>query len=261
MQSTQLRIGIISDYKPLDSHYFHVVGDKYVRAVTEVMGGTPVIVPTLGSEVQIEEYLALVDGLLLSGAQSNIEPHHYRGEASEAGTLHDPARDTTTLSMIPRAIEADIPIFGICRGFQEINVTHGGSLHQKVQDLSEMLDHQEDHSQSLEVQYGEAHSIELAPGGLLASLTRHDSEMVNSVHQQGIRELGQGLAVEATAPDGLIEAYRLAREDRFVYAVQWHPEWEATKNPLSVILFGAFRDACLARQQNKAWNHVEQKNY
>lgn len=246
MHSKKLKIGIVADCKLLDPHYFHSVGDKYLRAITEGMDATPILIPALGPGL-LDEYLAMVDGILLTGAYSNVEPHHYGAEKNET-PFHDPQRDATTLPLIAKAIEADIPVFGICRGFQEINVVHGGTLHEKVQALPGMLDHREDSSASVANQYAPAHNIELAEGGLLATLVGSSSAAVNSVHQQGVNTLGAGLKVEARAPDGLIEAFQSERSDRFVLAVQWHPEWKATENPFYLSLFLAFKQACLERR-------------
>ncbi len=245
MQAKKLKIGIVADCKMLDPHYFHSIGDKYLRAITEGMGATPILIPALGSEL-LGEYLSMVDGILLTGSYSNVEPHHYGGKKN-ATPVHDPQRDATTLPLISRAIEADIPIFAICRGFQEVNVAHGGTLHETVQELPGMLDHREDSTVPVEEQYAPAHSINLVSGGLLASLVGGDTADVNSVHQQGVDTLGNGLKVEATAPDGLIEAYQSDRDDRFVLAVQWHPEWKVTENPFYLSLLTAFKQACLDR--------------
>ena len=143
------------------------------------------------------------------GSASNVEPRHYRGEPSESGTLHDPFRDETTLPLIPRAVAAGVPVLGICRGFQEMNVAFGGSLWQKLHDVPGHLDHREDPSLPLDEQYGIAHEVILEPGGLLRGLAGTERIRVNSLHSQGVKELGAGLAVEARAIDGVIEAFRV----------------------------------------------------
>jgi len=246
MHSKKLKIGIVADCKLQDPHYFHSIGDKYLRAITEGMGATPILIPALGADL-LDEYLAMVDGILLTGAYSNVEPHHYGAEKNQS-PVHDPQRDATTLPLISKAIDADVPIFGICRGFQEINVVYGGTLHEKVQNLSDMLDHREDSSAEVEQQYSPAHDIALTEGGLLASLVGGLVASVNSVHQQGVKDLGAGLKVEALAPDGLVEAFQSEQHDRFVLAVQWHPEWKVTGNPFYLSLFQAFKQACLDRR-------------
>ena len=245
-------IGIPADRRTLGLHPFHVVGEKYVRAVLEVAGGLPMLIPALAEELRMEELLERVDGLLFTGSPSNVEPHHYSGPASAPGTLHDPARDATTLPLIRKAVAQEVPVFGICRGFQEMNVAFGGSLHQRVHEVVGKLDHRDDESQPLEVQYGPAHEVILEPQGELYALAGVGRLTVNSLHSQGIERLGPQLQVEARAPDGLIEAFRVTAARRFALAVQWHPEWRAASNPFSRALFGAFGQAALERMQNKS---------
>lgn len=242
-----LIIGLVADCKMLGPHPFHAVGDKYIRAVTEGMNAIPLLIPAIGERHLLEHFLSMVDGILLTGSPSNIEPHHYHGEPAQ-GLLHDPARDATSLALIAMAIEADVPLLGICRGFQEINVALGGSLHQKVQQVPGMMDHREDPSAPLEQQYGPAHDVIFEAGSLLDALSPTDRQPVNSIHQQGIKALAPTLQVEAKAPDGLIEAFKLQDADRFVLAVQWHPEWKVTENPFYQNIFTAFKMACEARR-------------
>jgi putative glutamine amidotransferase len=234
-----------------DSHGqpFHMVGEKYVRAVAQGAGAIPLLIPSLGESLGFDELLGHLDGLLLTGSPSNVMPVHYAGEASAPDTLHDPHRDKTTLPLIPRAIEAGVPVLGLCRGFQEMNVAVGGTLHQNVHAVPGHADHREDKDAPLEVQYGPAHDVVLEPGGLLRALAGTDRIRVNSLHAQGVQRLGRGLEVEARAPDGLIEAFRVAGARRFAVAVQWHPEWQAMDNPFSRALFAAFGAASRERAQ------------
>ena len=244
-------IGVTACRKQLLPHFYHVVGEKYIDAVIDGAGGLPLLIPAGGERLPVAELIARLDGLLLTGSHSNIEPHHYQGAASEPDTLHDPHRDATTLPLIRAAIDAGLPLFAICRGSQEVNVAYGGSLHQRVHEQPGMLDHREDPEQPLSVQYGPAHPLQLAPGGLLMSLLDTDLINVNSVHWQGVDRLGEGLIAEAIAPDGLIEAFRVEDAPGFNLAVQWHPEWRAVDNPVSMALFGAFGAACRAYQERR----------
>lgn len=237
-------IGVPADRKIIGPHPFHAVGEKYLTALTDVAGATPLVIPSLAERLQIDDLLDTFDGLLFTGSHSNVEPEHYDGPPSAPGTEHDPARDALTLSLLPAAIERGIPVLAICRGFQEFNVVRGGSLHQRVHELPGMLDHREDTAQALDVQYGPAHSVELCEGGLLQRLTGRSSIEVNSIHWQGIDRLGTGLRAEAVSPDGLIEAFTAPDAPGFNLAVQWHPEWRAAENPVSVSLFEAFGAAC-----------------
>jgi putative glutamine amidotransferase len=149
--------------------------------------------------------------------------------------------------LIPRAIAAGLPVLAICRGFQEMNVAFGGTLHQRLHEVSGYLDHREDESAALDVQYGPAHEVLLEPGGTLQKIAGQDRLQVNSLHWQGIETLGKDLAVEARAPDGVIEAFRVSSAPNFALSVQWHPEWQFEKNPFSRALFAAFGDASRAR--------------
>lgn len=243
-----LIIGLVADCKMIGPHPFHALGDKYVRSIIDGMNAIPLLIPAIGEPKLLETYLSMIDGLLLTGSHSNIEPHHYQGEAA-LEPVHDPARDATTLPLIKMAVDADIPILGVCRGFQEINVAFGGNLHQRVQEIPGMMDHREDTQQPLDVQYAPAHPIQLEAGSILASIARTDEVSVNSIHQQGVDTLGASLIIEAKAPDGLIEAFRLDRDDRFVLAVQWHPEWKVTSNPFYLGIFSAFSAACECRKK------------
>lgn len=239
-------IGIPADRRVLGHHPFHLVGEKYITAL---LGGgmLPLLVPALGEELAADELLERVDGLLLTGSASNVEPHHYQGEPSAPGTLHDPARDATTLSLVPRAVAAGVPLLGICRGFQEMNVAFGGTLWQEVHAQGGLAIHHEDLSQPLDVQYGPAHEVRLAAGGVLRGLHGGERLTVNSLHHQGIRALAPGARVEATAPDGLVEAFSLPTASALTLAVQWHPEWRAGDNPFSRALFEEFGRAARAR--------------
>ncbi|MEO6185850.1 MAG: gamma-glutamyl-gamma-aminobutyrate hydrolase family protein [Steroidobacteraceae bacterium] len=240
-------IGIPADRRMLGPHPFHAVGEKYITAVLRQADALPLLIPSLGDELGLAALLDELDGLLFTGSPSNVEPARYGGDASRPGTLHDPARDATTLGLIPRAIEAGVPVLGVCRGFQEMNVAFGGTLWQHVEEISGYRVHHEDLRAPLDEQYAPAHEVIFAPGGLLARIGGCDRVMVNSLHHQGVRELGLGLIEEARAADGLIEAFRVRDARRFALAVQWHPEWKAQENPFSTALFKAFGDAARER--------------
>jgi putative glutamine amidotransferase len=234
------------------AHPFHMVGEKYARAVLDAAGAVPLLIPSLAEELRFDELLERLDGMLFTGSPSNVEPHQYQGRPSEPGTLHDPARDATTLPLIRRAVGAGVPVLGICRGFQEMNVAFGGTLHQKLHELPGNLDHRDDETQPLEVQYGPAHEVTLEPDGVLRALPGAAARVrVNSLHSQGIDRLGEELAVEARAPDGVIEAFRVRDARRFALAVQWHPEWQVMSNPFSRALFATFGEASRERAQTR----------
>lgn len=245
-------VGLPTDRKIIGPHPFQAAGEKYIRAVVSGAGAMPLLIPSLDPPLDLDALLDELDGLLLTGAYSNIEPHHYSAEPSFEGNLHDPARDATALSIVPMAIRKRVPVLAVCRGLQEVNVALGGSLHQKVHEVPGLADHRENLGDSLDDQYGPAHPVALAAGGLLAGIAGSTSEMVNSLHGQGIRALGRGLVVEAIAPDGLVEAFRLDSDETFLLAAQWHPEWKVTENPFYLGMFRAFGEACRARMSKRA---------
>ena len=228
---------------------FHRVGDKYVTAVLDGAGGLPLLVPALGPRLDLVALLERLDGLLITGARSNVEPHHYGGGPPPDGSPNDPARDATILPLIGEAIARAVPLLAICRGIQELNVAQGGTLHQEVHALPERIDHRSDKSVPPQERYGDAHPVTLTQGGMLQALLGGAAEIfVNSLHGQAIDRLAPGLVVEALAADGTIEAVSVAGAPAFALAVQWHPEWRVLDNPVSRRLFAAFGAACRARQ-------------
>ncbi|MFA6984882.1 MAG: gamma-glutamyl-gamma-aminobutyrate hydrolase family protein [Arenimonas sp.] len=243
-------VGLPSDNKVIGLHRYQAVGEKYVRGVIDGAGAIPLLIPSMSPPLPLRELLGQLDGLFLTGSYSNIEPHHYSDEPSYEGNLHDPARDATSLSLVPLAIELRLPVLAVCRGLQEVNVALGGSLHQKVQEVPGRDDHREDDTAPLDEQYGPSHSVSLR--GSLARIAGADRAMVNSLHGQGIDRLGRGLLVEAIAPDGLVEGVRLDSAQTFLLAVQWHPEWKVTENPFYLGIFQEFAAACRARAAQRA---------
>ena len=237
-------VGIPADRRQIDPHPFHVVGEKYATAIRDGADAIPFLIPALGNSIDAETVLQRVDGILLTGSPSNVEPHHYDGAASRPGTLHDPHRDETTLPLIKLALEKGVPVFAVCRGFQELNVVLGGTLHQYVHEVEGYHRHKENPDDPLDVQYGPSHEIHLVEGGLLRDLAGTDTVTVNSLHSQGIARLADGVTVEAVADDGLIEGFRVDGARNFALAVQWHPEWQVTQNRFSMAIFNAFGDAC-----------------
>ena len=231
----------------IGQHPFHVVGKKYVDAV-RLAGCQPLVVPSAEPD-EIEALLDLADGVLLTGSPSNVHPSRFGEAVYDASLPLDALRDDWVLELIPRTLERGVPLFGICRGFQETNVALGGSLHQAVQEVAGRSDHRAPVDVPPEQAYGLAHAVIVEPGGVLASVVGLASFDVNSVHGQGVNRLADGLRVEARAPDGLVEAFSVERASGFNLCVQWHPEWQAADNPVSVRLFRAFGAACAAYRQ------------
>jgi len=236
-------IGISTCVEQQGLHQYHQTGEKYITALRNTIDCVPVLIPSIGQELDIKALLNSLDGILFTGSYSNIEPHQYNGGESDGNTKHDPKRDATTLGLIPVAVDSGMPVFAICRGCQEMNVAYGGTLHQKVHEIDGLNDHREDDTLDLDGQYGFAHTIQISEGGILDSLSENKSPEVNSVHWQGVNELGNNLSIEATSPDGLIEAFRVTDSRAFSLAVQWHPEYKVTEIPFYKKLFQAFGNA------------------
>lgn len=245
-------VGIPCDRKLFGGLPYHAVGEKYIDAVKDVAGALPLLIPVTDAPLDLGELFRVIDGVFLPGSGSNIAPRHYDGP--DGGALLDEARDDTSLPLIRAAIERGKPLFGVCRGLQEINVALGGSLDQKIEALPGRFDHSENPELPAEERYGPAHAVDVVSGGLLERLTSERRFEVNSLHSQAISRLASGLAVEARAADGTIEAISRPGSAGFVLAVQWHPEWRAQANPVSVKLFQAFGNAMRkgTRQSNKA---------
>ena len=237
-------IGIPCDRQHVPIHPFHMVGEKYITAITDAAEALPFLIPVLSDRLDIDDLLDRLDGVLLTGSPSDIEPHHYTDEAGHPEATRDPHRDSLNLPLARRAIERGLPLFAICRGFQELNVSLGGTLHQKLALVDGMLAHKENSADPVDVQYGPSHTVTVEPGSQIGRMTGKDVLTVNSLHGQGVRQLAPGLVVEARADDGLIEAYRVEGASAFALAVQWHPEWKVMENPDSVAIFAAFGNAC-----------------
>ena len=245
-------VGLPCCTRAVGEHPGQWVGEKYVRAVSEAAVALPALLPALEEPLDAEEIVARLDGLLLTGSRSNVEPHHYEGPPSAAGTHHDAARDKLTLPLIRAAMAADLPILAICRGIQELNVALGGTLHQRLHELDGRLDHRAPDGDA-DRRYGHlAHPVTLTPGSWLAGFAGTPTLMVNSLHSQGIDRLAPGLVAEAVAPDGQIEAVRHTAAS-FVLGVQWHPEYRVMDNAFGRALFAAFGRACrdFARRRDR----------
>lgn len=220
----------------------HAASDTYVRAVDAVVDGVPLLLPANGAHADIAALLARLDGIILTGSRSNIRPELYGGAPHAFGTPEDRMRDDMTLPLVRAALDAAMPVLAICRGFQEMNVALGGTLHQRLQDIPGRLDHSTPMQPDPRIRTGKAHRVDLVPHGWLHRLTGQLHAKVNSLHNQGIDELGARLVVEARAPDGTIEAFR-ADAPAFAAGVQWHPENDFETDPVSRLIFTDFARA------------------
>lgn len=239
-------IGVTACRIRTESHAQQRVTEKYVTVVVEEVGGCPLMIPAL--ETGIDPWLLVrrLDGILLTGSPSNVEPQHYKGGSSESPDEHDPARDAVTLPLIRAAVAAGLPILGLCRGVQEINVAFGGTLEQCIHNDPGKLDHRMRRDASFDAKYRKAHPVTLTPGGVLEQIAGPGPHMVNSLHGQGIDRPGPRVRVEAVAPDGVVEAVSIADAPGFALGVQWHPEWPRPCAGIDRAIFQAFAAAVRA---------------
>ncbi|MDN3647770.1 gamma-glutamyl-gamma-aminobutyrate hydrolase family protein [Reinekea marina] len=240
-------VGVVCDVQHIAPHDFHAAGDKYLRALSRSADVIPVLIPALLEDQDVDQWLARLDGLFLTGAYSMVDPAHYNEIKVDKQYDYDAQRDATAFAFVHKAIANNLPLLGVCRGLQDINVALGGSLHQVVQEHPELNDHREDKNATLDEQYAPAHTVTLSENGMLQNIFKAKKIDVNSLHSQAINRVGSGLEIEAKADDGLVEAIRVEGVS-FGLAVQWHPEWKVTENKTQTLLFEAFGDACRARQ-------------
>ena len=224
----------------------HAASNTYVHATDNVVGGVPVLVPANGQLADIATLIARLDGLILTGSRSNVAPSNYDGPPHAEGTPEDHARDGVTLPLIRAAIAAGLPVLAICRGMQELNVALGGSLHQRLQDLPDRIDHSTPMSPHPRVRTGKSHAVRVAAGSWLHRICGRSEIPVNSLHNQGMDRLAPTLVADATAPDGTVEAVH-ATSSGFAIGVQWHPEYDWERDVVSRRIFEVFGEAVRAR--------------
>ena len=234
-----------------DPGSYSVLADRYASAVTAV-GLQPVLFPMAQAD-DVPALLSLVDGVLLTGSPSNVDASRFGGQAL-ATDLLDPRRDALTMALVPAAIASGTPLFGVCRGMQEMNVALGGSLHQRVDEVPGLMNHREPDDEDPAVQFALAHQVRLAPGSVFARWAGGATARVNSLHGQGVGRLAPGLCAEAHAPDGLIEGVRATGAQAFAIGVQWHPEWHHAAYPFYERSFQDFAQACTQHRLGRGGN-------
>lgn len=243
-------VAVATDVKSFENYIWHATPQQYLEAAISVAKVMPVLVPSFGDRLDLESLLSSVDGLLLTGARSNVNPLLYGGDASEANGPYDRARDSTTLPLIRKAIEMGVPVLAICRGIQELNVALGGTLATEIQDRPGGFDHR-GQSDVQDERFAIRHSVAIAEGSCLAQVFGAGEIAVNSVHRQGVDRLGSRLQVEAVAADGTVEAVSVRNSRAFAVGVQWHPEYWAKSDANSATIFQAFGDAVRAHAADR----------
>ncbi|EAU41535.1 glutamine amidotransferase, class I [Fulvimarina pelagi HTCC2506] len=245
-------IAVPCDVRLFENYTWHATPDTYLNALVRVSKATPVLLPAMAGEIDFETVLGRIDGVMLTGSVSNVHPDRYGVPPSVAHEPFDPARDRLTETLIMKAIEAGVPLLAICRGHQELNVAFGGTLVPEVQEIEGRMDHRAIKHQEQRERFAIRHDVMIEPEGHLETIVGKGPIRVNSLHRQGIDRLGSGLDVEATAPDGTIEAVSVRDAKTFAMGVQWHPEYWAESDAASRAIFEAFAEACRARAERSA---------
>lgn len=230
-------LGIISCNRLVGDQPAQAVMTRYLNAALPYADANGVLIPALPEFVSPRDVMVRLDGLFLTGTPSNVEPARYGAIVEEPPGPFDPERDEMTARLIEAALDLGKPVFGICRGFQELNVAFGGTLRRDMAEHPDLIPHHAPDEGSFDALFAHVHPVELAPGGILHKAYGADTLDVISVHYQGADRLGDGLRVEARAPDGVIEAVSAEVNGAPVLAVQWHPEWKAHANPQSQLFF------------------------
>ncbi len=249
-------VGVIGNTHLIEKRFaVQFSGEKNLRAVAEVAGALPVIFAGAPDITDIGSLLEIVDGVLLTGARANVHPAHFRAEPHPRHEPYDERRDALALKLIEVCVAKGVPIFGVCRGFQEMNVAFGGSLHPEIRELPGRMNHRMPRLETGEIHpdpavvFADRHDVTLVPDGIFARLLGRETIRVNSLHGQGILERGERVVVEGVAEDGTIEAIRIADAPGFALGVQWHAEYDPQRNPVNRKLFQAFGEALLARKR------------
>ena len=253
-----LIVGLIGNARILDPCFpVQMVGEYGVRAVGEVSGATPLMIPSVPEACEIAAIMDVVDGLVALGAAANVHPTRFDETPDPAYEPYDEGRDSVALDLIEACVAQGKPVLGICRGFQEMNVAFGGSLHPEIRDIPGRMNHRMprlengDIHPDPEVLFADRHDVHLTKGGALAGLWQQQTIRVNSLHGQGILSPGPRVVVEGVADDSTIEAIRIADAPGFAVGVQWHAEYDPQTNPINRRLFEAYGDALRNRQNSQ----------
>ena len=240
-------VGIIGNFHMVNDEYpAHMAGRMNCEAVHEVSGALPMIVPSCPSLVDLADLMEACDGFLFTGGRPNVHPEEYGEAETEAHGAFDRARDRLTLPLIRACVERGLPILGVCRGFQEVNVAMGGTLYPEIRDLPGRMNHRMPPDGTLEEKFELRHTVTFTEGGPFHKLLGHQEVMTNTLHGQGIKDAGDRVVIDGFAPDGTPEAIYIKDAPGFSMSVQWHPEYQAGQDPVSRPLFEAFGEAVRA---------------
>lgn len=249
-------IGVIGNTRLIENRFtVQMCGETNLRAIAEVAGALPMMFAGCSKITDIAALLDTVDGILLTGGRANVHPRRFGVEPHPKHEPYDERRDDIALALVEACVERGVPIFGICRGLQEMNVAYGGSLHPEIRELPGRGNHRMPRLETGEphpddaVVFGDRHDVRLTPGGAFARILGRDCIRVNSLHGQGILDPGRRIVVEGVADDGTIEAIRIADAPGFALGVQWHAEFDPQRNPINRALFQAFGEAVSAKQR------------
>lgn len=245
-------VAVSTDVRQFENYTWHAAPKQYLEAAINGAGVFPLLVPSFGDKLDLDELLGRVDGVMVTGSKTNVHPSLYGGDASEANGPYDPERDATTLPLIRKAIEHGVPLLAICRGIQELNVALGGTLAAEIQDREGSLDHRAPVSDDQDARFAIRQSVSIKPGSCLAGVFGAGDILVNSVHRQAVDRLGSRLQVEAVAEDGTVEAVSVKNARAFAVGVQWHPEYWVNSDGNSAKIFRAFGDAARAHALSRS---------
>ena len=251
-------VGVIGSLHLTDNRFAaQRVGERNLNAVADVAGAMPIMFAGAPEITAVDELLELVDGVLLTGARANVHPTHFGAEPHPRYEPYDMRRDALALELVQACVDRGVPLLGICRGFQEMNVAFGGSLHPEIRELPGRVNHRMPRLPNGEIHpdqefvFSDRHEVRLVPDGAFARLMGRNAIRVNSLHGQGILEPGKRIVVEGVAEDGTIEAIRIADAPGFALGVQWHAEYDPQTNPVNRALFEAFGEAVSARKSRR----------
>lgn len=252
-------VGVIGNAHRIEDRFtVQMVGERNLRAITDVAGAVPLMFAGSPEITDVGALLDVVDGVVLTGARANVHPTRFKCEPHESHEPYDIERDEVALAVSEACVARGIPLFGICRGLQEMNVAFGGSLHPEIRELPGRINHRMPRLESGEIHpdplvvFADRHDVKLTPGGVFAKLLGCETIRVNSLHGQGILKPGERVVIEGIAEDGTIEAIRIADAPGFALGVQWHAEYDPQRNPINRKLFEAFGAALRERQRAAA---------